>query len=252
MTKPWESDSCEQLRSHFAFYAVPVAAMLWCGVPPEDVESELKNASPHPSIRGVWSHAYIRCLEPRCRVIHDAIDSGTLPCSRENGKTIVYGERVAVERRHVSRDNLKDWIARQFPADKPAFLFDEIERSTHTSINADSFRALQADLKAKNTRLERATEVYRSLKQEKDALEIERNSLRATAEKLAVPGERAEATYLTIIGALLELARNPRPGRDSDAAMIRELIENYSDKPGIAKSTLEAKFAEARRRLNST
>lgn len=63
---------------------------------------------------------------------------------------------------------------------------------------------------------------------------------------------RAETTYLTIIGALLELVRNPRSGRDSDAAVIRELIENYSDKPGISKTTLEAKFADARRRLHST
>ena len=63
---------------------------------------------------------------------------------------------------------------------------------------------------------------------------------------------RAEATYLTIIGALLELVRTPRPGRDSDAAVIRELIDNYSDKPGISKTTLETKFADARRRLNST
>ncbi|MEK9723718.1 MAG: Arm DNA-binding domain-containing protein [Rhodospirillaceae bacterium] len=41
-------------------------------------------------------------------------------------------------------------------------------------------------------------------------------------------GERAECTYLNIIGAMLELLRNPRPGREeSDAAVIREL--NYSD-----------------------
>lgn len=66
---------------------------------------------------------------------------------------------------------------------------------------------------------------------------------------MAVPVERAETTYLTIIGALLELVRTPRPGRDSDAAVIRELIENYQDKPGISKTTLENKFAEARRRL---
>ena len=63
---------------------------------------------------------------------------------------------------------------------------------------------------------------------------------------------RAEATYLTIIGALLELVRTPRPGRDSDAAVIRELIDNYADKPGISKTTLETKFADARRRLHST
>lgn len=64
---------------------------------------------------------------------------------------------------------------------------------------------------------------------------------------------RSETTYLNIIGAMLELLRNPRPGREkSDAAVIRELIENYSDKPGISKTSLENKFAAARRRLNST
>ncbi len=63
---------------------------------------------------------------------------------------------------------------------------------------------------------------------------------------------RSEATYLTIIGALLELVRTPRSGRDSDAAVIRELIANYGDKPGISKTTLEAKFTAARRRLHST
>lgn len=65
------------------------------------------------------------------------------------------------------------------------------------------------------------------------------------------PTKRQEATYLTIIGALLELVRSPRPGRDSNAAVIRELTENYGDKPGISKSNLEAKFAAAQRQLSS-
>lgn len=63
---------------------------------------------------------------------------------------------------------------------------------------------------------------------------------------------RSEATYLMIIGALLELVRTPRAGRNSDAAVIKELVENYSDKPGISKTTLEVKFASAKRRLHST
>jgi hypothetical protein len=71
---------------------------------------------------------------------------------------------------------------------------------------------------------------------------------RGTSELLP---PRAETTYLTIIGALLELVRTPRPGRDSDAAVIRELIDNYADKPGISKTTLEAKFAHARRSLKA-
>jgi hypothetical protein len=257
MVKPWESDNCEQLRSHFAYYAVPVAAMLWCGVPPEDLESELRNTSEHPSIRGVQSHPYIKCLEPRCRVIHDAIDSGALPCSRENGKTVGPNDRVAVERRHVSRDDLKAWIARQFPADKPAFLFDEVERSTHTAINAESFRALQADRDSLKARIEKATEVLRSLKQEKDTLENERDSLRAIVEKMNTPSDRAETTYLNIIGGLLGLllgrtpADKPQSVFSSQAAIISALLAHYGGKPGISDTTLEGKFAEAKRTLRS-
>lgn len=92
---------------------------------------------------------------------------------------------------------------------------------------------------------------------------VRTESLTALQSKLAAPEvksdgasekmpPRVEATYLTIIGALVELIRTPRTGRDSDAAVIRELIDNYSDKPGISKTTLEAKFAGARRQLNST
>ena len=258
MARPWESDNCEQLRSHFAYYAVPVAAMLWCGVPPEEVESELQNTSAHPAIRGVRSHPCIPCLEPRCRVIHDAIDSGALPCSRENGNTVAPGDHVAVERRHVSRDDLKAWIARQFPADKPAFLFDEIERSTHTAINAESFRALQADRNALKARIDKATEVFRNLKQEKDTVESERDSLRAIVEKMNTPGDRAETTYLNIIGGLLGLllgrtpADKPQSVFSSQAAIISALLAHYGGKPGISDTTLEGKFAEAKRTLRST
>ena len=257
MVKPWESDNCEQLRSHFAYYAVPVAAMLWCGVPPEDVDSELQKAAT-TGARGVLSHPYIRCLEPRCRVIHDAIDSGAIPCSRENGKTVAAADHVAVERRHVSRNDLKAWIAQQFPSDKPAFLFDEIERSTHTAINAESFRVLQADRDALKARIEKATEVFRGLKQDKDEIEKERDSLRAIVAKLNAPGDRAETTYLNIIAGLLGLLLGKTPAGkaqsafSSQAAIIAALLAHYEGKPGISDTTLEAKFAEAKRTLHGT
>ncbi len=69
---------------------------------------------------------------------------------------------------------------------------------------------------------------------------------------------RAESTYLTIIGGLLTLmlgntpAGKPQSVFDSQAAIIDALLAHHADKPGISKTTLEAKFADARRRLNST
>jgi hypothetical protein len=68
---------------------------------------------------------------------------------------------------------------------------------------------------------------------------------------------RSEATYLTIIGALLELALGKSAaGRahsifDSQAAIIGALVAHYPNAPGISKTTLEAKFAAARRKLGS-
>ena len=93
--KPWETDSCEAVQAYFTVYPVAVAAALWCGIPPEDIEESLSIST--QTSRGVYKHPYIRCLEPRCRAIHDAIEKGLLPCSRENGKVVE--EHVANERR---------------------------------------------------------------------------------------------------------------------------------------------------------
>lgn len=62
---------------------------------------------------------------------------------------------------------------------------------------------------------------------------------------------KRETTYLNTIGALVELIQTPRPGRDSDAAVIREILDNYSERPGISKRTLEALFPQAKKRLQS-
>lgn len=257
MTKPWETDSCEHVQSYYTIYPVPAAAALWCGIPPTEVEEHLNTAT--QVHRAIYRHPYIKCLEPRCRAIHEAIEKGVLLVSRENGKSFDGSqENVAPERRHVSRQNLKEWIAREFPSDKPAFLFDEVERNTHTAINADTFRALQADRDALAARLKKAKTEYQKLRQEKDDLERINQSLQAMTEKMSTPGERAETTYLNIIGALLGLmlsrspAGKPYSSFDSQAAVISALLGNYPGKTGIAARTLEGKFAEAHRVLSSS
>lgn len=69
---------------------------------------------------------------------------------------------------------------------------------------------------------------------------------------------RAEATYLNIIGALVELALGKsEAGRahsifTSQAAIIDALVAHNPSTPGISKTTLEGKFANARRLLQST
>lgn len=64
-------------------------------------------------------------------------------------------------------------------------------------------------------------------------------------------GAREHKSYLNIIGAMLELLQNPRAGRVDDAAIVRELVQNYGDKYGISESNLNRKFPEAKRSLRA-
>ncbi len=257
MKKPWENDNCEHVQSYYTIYPMPVAAALWCGIPPNEIQEYL-DASTQVH-RAIYRHPYIKCLEPRCRAMHEAIEKGALLVSRENGKSMDGSEvYVAPERRHVTRQDLKEWIAREFPSDKPEFLFDEIERKTHPAIDADAFRALQAERDALKARIKKAEEWAKEIIAEQNALLGERDSLRAIVDKMNTPGERAETTYLNIIGAMLALILGKSPGGKpqsvfaNQTAIINALLGHYEGKPGISARTLEDKFAAANRSLNAT
>ncbi|MGZ8927958.1 MAG: hypothetical protein ACXW03_05825 [Methylobacter sp.] len=263
MNEPWKNDNCETIRAYFSYYSVPQAALLWCGVPIDRVDKELALALPISSSseagKSILKHPYIPCLEPRCRAIQNAIKENKLKVGRDGGRTFyMENDHVAYSRRTLTRTDLREWIAREFPNEKPAFLFDEIERSTHTAINAETFRTLQADRDALATRLEKAKKAYRNLQQEYDAIKGERDSLKTIVEKMAAPGERAETTYLNIIGGLLGLMLGKSPAGkqqsvfDNQAAIISALLGHYEGKRGIAARTLEEKFAAAKRSLSSS
>ena len=255
--KPWyNNNDCEHLSAYHAYYPLPAAAMLWCGVPPVEAQEELNRISPHTHIRGVFTHPFIPCFEVRCKILHDAIVSGALSASRENG--VVTADHIAPERRHLSRENLRVWIAKEHPSDKPAFLFDQIERSTHSAISADTYRALQADRDAARMELEKARTRAIEAAGKMSALQGERDSLAAMVEKMNAPGARAETTYLNIIGGLLGLmlgrtpAGQPQSVFQNQSAIISALLAHHGDKPGISASTLESKFAEAKRSIQAT
>ena len=257
MKKPWETDSCEHVQSYYTIYPVPVAAALWCGISPGEVQEHLNISTlVH---RAVYRHPYIQCLEPRCRAIHEAIEKGALLVSRENGKSFDgTTDHVAPERRHVTRQNLKEWIAREFPSDKPGFLFDEIERQTHSAIKPDAFLALQADRDALKARVEKAEEWAKQIIAERNALLGERDSLRAMVDKANAPGGRSEKTYLNIIGGLLTLmlgkspAGKPQSTFGNQGAIISAMLAHYGHIKGMGDSNLEKIMAEANKTLKDS
>lgn len=253
MNSGYDTKSCNALEK--PFYRPIEAALRWCNlIAHEEVilRTVQDDPVPGPGMFPQWP-----CMRANAEKVLDAILNNELPYGRD-GRTVQPGDQVAKHRLTIRHADLKDWMQRRYPDQKPAFLFDEVERTTHSAINADTFRALQADRDALKTRLDKATDAYRTLKQERDAMAGERDSLRGIVEKMAAPGERAETTYLNIIGGLLGLmlgktpADKPQSVFDNQAAIISAMLAHYDDKPGIAARTLEEKFAAAKRSLTAT
>ncbi|MEY3759220.1 MAG: hypothetical protein RIR39_711 [Pseudomonadota bacterium] len=127
MTTPSGYKNCEHLNFLFRFDLAHIAAMLWCGVPEEQVKDHLEHAK---EIRpGIYDIEYMPCLKLRCQLIHTAIEQKNLSVCRENGIVVEAEDHVAKARRHVRHKDLKEWIALNFENDKPVFLFDETERN---------------------------------------------------------------------------------------------------------------------------
>jgi hypothetical protein len=147
--------------------------------------------------------SYISCLEPRCRLIHDAIGRGVLPVCRENG--VVVDDHVQPRKRHLRGQDLREWIAKEHPNDKPAFLFDEIERKAHSSIDKNVYIALQADRDAARAELERSKVRVKETTEERDNLLMETAALKACIEKMMPVAKEPENISETERNKMLKL-----------------------------------------------
>ena len=248
----YDAKSCSTLAK--LHYRPVDAALRWCGLIEHEVMILTATGEaqfPPPSAFPQWP-----CLRSNIEAILDAIENGDLPHGRE-GKAVALGDHVAVAKRTIRHSDLKAWMTKHHPDKKPKFLFDDVERTTHAAINADSFRALQVDRDAARATIEVAREWAEVKLEELSALRAERDSLAAMVQKMNVPGARAETTYLNTIGGLLGLLLGSTPkGKNSvylnQDAIISGLLENYRNASGLSLSNLQAKFAEANRSIKAT
>jgi hypothetical protein len=157
--------------------------------------------------------------------------------------------------RHV---DLKAWMAHYYPGEKPAFLFDEIERALHPAISLDTVGALLAEREAIKARLAEHLGVHETLRAEHEALLKTHADYTADAERANTPGPRSESTYLNIVGGLLTLLLGKSPSGMpyssflTQEAIISAMVAHHGNAMGITERTLQAKFALARRNLQST
>lgn len=246
MTDGYDAKSCNALQR--PYYKPVEAALRWCNLTAHEsaILQALDGAHiPKPDQFQQWPCLYSNTLK-----ILDAMEHGDLPFGRD-GKPVSPTEHVAPPRRTVRHTELRKWMEQNHPGSKPSFLFDEVERSAHSAINAESFRALQADRDAARVELEKLRRISDEVTAERNALLKERDSLRAEVDAIDRPDERSKASYLNTIGALLELLRGDG-GWPSDNALIDEIAEKFKGKPGLGKSTLTQRLPDARRSLQSS
>lgn len=193
----YNAKSCSALEK--PYYKPIEAALRWCNL--INHEAEILRESGDDLFPRIGAFPQWPCLRANAEKIYDAILNGGLPHGRD-GRTVSPGDHVAKERLTIRHTDLREWMAKHYPDQKPAFLFDEVERNTHASFNADSFRVLQADRDAARSELAGAKSLATEVRGERDALLGERNSLRAMIDKAMTTTERN--TLLTIIAALCD------------------------------------------------
>lgn len=257
--KPWEKDSCATLKAHYAVFSVAEAAALWCGVTEDkldEIVKECQQLTPTGLGRSIWKHPDIPCIEPRSRAIAEAIESGELPHGREDAQTVRPGEHVAYERRHFFGRDLKKWMEKAFPTEKPAFLFDLQERLTGSGISLEDYQTLQAKHDALQARVDNAEIEYRKLRAEHKELIKERDNLMANVNGQKPLSPRAEATYQRIIAALLSYLQGEVPGVEKHpsftnvSALIAKLASAFEGYDGLSTRNLSSKLPEAKRSLD--
>ena len=185
--------------------------------------------------------------------ILDALRNGELPYGKagitHNDPSLLDDPDLTV--RHVE---LKAWMSRFYPDQKPTFLFDAMERQLCPTIGIEAVQALLADRESLRIRL---TEVERSfvVLHERHQLLCKEAESRGIIDRDASP--RSEATYLSIVGGLLTLLLGKAPSGkpyssfETVESVISALLAHHPGRPGLSERTLWAKFTAAKRHMKA-
>ena len=199
----YDVKSCSSLER--AYYRPIEAALRWCNLIEHEVVILEKTS--HSLFPAIADFPQWPCLRLNAEKIFEATQNNELPHGRD-GRTVNEGDHVAPMRITVRHNDLKIWIAKYYPDQKPKFLFDEVERTTHSAINKDAFIALQVERDALKVRIEKAEIWAKDTQPKLKELNAENELLRSQValNKGALNGSERE-TLLVIIAALAKEAK---------------------------------------------
>ncbi|MFI7836116.1 MULTISPECIES: hypothetical protein [Pseudomonas] len=227
------------------------AAILWCDLSDHADEILQVDLSQPGSLRKhfpQWPH-----LHDHVECICEAILSGELPATYL-GHPITSDNHVHRLYFSVRRADLLFWFLRSHPDQKPAFLFaHNVDHSECVSL--DAHLAKQAKLDFALSTLEQLQRSYSAAADEMAALSALNDKLKARLESLGVPSETSQAMHDMLIGAMLETTLGKSQNGKmqsiypSQAALVQAILLRFPGVDGLSKSTIDRRFADARRHL---
>ena len=236
------------------FYRPIDAALRWCNL--VRYEAEILQAAWHcPERLGILFPQW-PCLQANLERLYDAIRNGELPYGHF-GVSVPLGtpwDPVALTVRHA---DLRRWMQRHYPDQRPAFLFESIH-DIHGHISPAAYLSLQAERDALVQERNTLQRQIQGMEADLQALGLEQQSLNALVKSQGPLSERSENTYLQIIGALNYTVLDKSPAGKplsvfkSQAAIVDAITARFADVPCLSKRTLDAKFAAANRVLKKT
>ncbi|HNO32546.1 MAG TPA: hypothetical protein PKI78_12225 [Anaerolineales bacterium] len=240
----YNEKSCNNLEK--LYYRPIEAALRWCNL--IDHEPEILSAIGSEVLLPAGAFPQWPCLRLNTEKIWVAIQDGEMPYGRD-GKSVPAGENVRKDRITVKHTDLRAWMAKTYPDQKPPFLFDEIERNTHTAINAESVRALQVERDSLKARVDKAVEEWSKLKRKFDEVSRERDQLASLQANEQPLETRERNTLLLIIAALCKEARLDINTPAKTAGLLKSMLSNMDMQ--IGETTIEVHLKRIRDALRS-
>ncbi|HBP4890508.1 TPA: hypothetical protein L5621_006343 [Pseudomonas aeruginosa] len=186
--------------------------------------------------------------------IYDGILNGELPFGK-NGITLNNPKLLSSPDLTVRHVDLKRWMRAHYPEHRPCFLFSRSERMAHPFITMETGQAILVERLALQAALEHTRRQMQELQEQHKTL-LKQSSVMLASRQCAI-SERAETTYLNIIGGMLTLMLGESPAGvpyssfKTQEALVSTLIAHYGGTMGITERTLNGKFANARKYVRS-
>ncbi|HBO6004910.1 TPA: hypothetical protein VDU60_004012 [Pseudomonas aeruginosa] len=235
------------------FYRPIEAAIRWAGLIRYKQEILSSTTSPRELPQDIkcprWSDLRL-CLDR----IYDAIINQELPYGM-NGVTLNDESLLNTHDLTIRHVDLKRWMRTHYPEHRPAFLFSRSERIAHPVITLETGQALLVERQALKADLMQCRRQMQELQERYDGL-LKQSTVIPACNQCPI-SDRAETTYLNIIGGMLELMLGQSPSGvpyssfRTQEAIVSALIANHAGAMGITERTLNGKFASAKRNLRN-